>query len=113
MLDEHLFDVKYGPGASSSTISERDGARRRSVGLPGLRIQTPRCRSTCGTCVWPYTTASQPANHDVSRSSLPARGPGMWTSPIRPPSTSTTRRSGSDACRAGSSMFPKTASTGA
>ena len=27
--------------------------RRRSVGLPGLRIQTEPLRSTCGSCVCP------------------------------------------------------------
>jgi hypothetical protein len=41
------------PPAISRTSIVRDGARRRSVGEPGLRIQVSPTRATCGWCVWP------------------------------------------------------------
>src|SRR5205085_6137735 len=40
------------PSTSSRSI-ERVAARRRSVGLPGLRIQTSPTRWACGRCVCP------------------------------------------------------------
>jgi len=37
----------------SRTTSERCGARRRSVGLPGFTIHVSACRVSSGRCVWP------------------------------------------------------------
>ena len=41
------------PPRRRARASPGTGARRRSVGEPGLRIQTPPCRDTSGRCVWP------------------------------------------------------------
>jgi hypothetical protein len=38
------------------------GDRRRSVGLPGLKIWKPSCSSCSATCEWPKTTAAAPGN---------------------------------------------------
>src|SRR3954471_3358968 len=63
-------------------------------------------------CEWPKTTAAQPGNATRWRSSRPRAGPASWTIPIRTPSASTTRRSGSAATTSGASTLPCTASTG-
>src|SRR3954454_6026069 len=63
-------------------------------------------------CEWPKTTAAQPGNALRWRCSRPRAAPASWTTPIRTPSASTTRRSGSAATTSGASTLPCTAATG-
>ena len=48
------------PSATVATPIVWWGARRRSVGEPGLKIAKPSRSSCSGRCEWPKTTASAP-----------------------------------------------------
>src|SRR4051812_29729976 len=89
------------------------GARRRSVGEPGLKIWKPSWpHSWRGRWEWPKTTASAPLNRARIRSSRPVRCPASWIIAIRAPPASTTRAAGSIARSASSSTLPWTPWTG-
>ena len=55
------------------------GARRRSVGEPGLKIGKPSRASCSGRWLWPKTTASASLKRRRMRASRPGRGPASWT----------------------------------
>src|SRR5215203_4809962 len=87
------------------------GARRRSVGLPGLKIWKPPSSSCRGRWLWPKTTASAPGKRARMRARRPWRGPESWTTATVRPPTSTSIDSGSSRRSSASSTFPWTAST--
>ena len=60
---------------------DRLGARRRSVGLPGLKIRKPSRSSYSGMWEWPKTTASASGNRARRRSRRPFAGPASWITP--------------------------------
>src|SRR5215218_4435172 len=99
------------PGSAWSRPIEARGARRRSVGLPGLKIWKPSSSSCSGRWLWPKTTASTAGKRRRRRASRPCAGPASWTiASVRPPS-STSSVAGSELRSAGSSTLPWTAWT--
>ena len=53
------------------------GARRRSVGEPGLKMWKPSASSCSGRCEWPKTTASASGKRRRSRASRPVGRPAV------------------------------------
>src|SRR3954454_18582642 len=90
------------------------GWRRRSVGLPGLKIWNPSGACSCrGMCEWPKTTACASGKRSLRRSSRRVLGPASWSMAMRAPSgVLTSSASGRVALRSGESTFPCTAFTG-
>ena len=89
------------------------GARRRSVGEPGLKSWKPPSSSWSGRCEWPNTTASASGNrapHPRAAARWPARRRGPSRS--APPPASTTRAPGSRRRTSGPSTLPWMAWTG-
>ena len=71
------------------------GARRRSVGEPGLKIWKPSRASCSGRCEWPNTTASARGSAGAAARAGRSAGPPSCVMTIRAPSASTTRTAGS------------------
>ena len=100
------------PASTSSTSIEWNGPRRRSVGEPGLRSQTPSCRSTSGRCVWPKThrvAAGEAADEPLLP---PGRRPGDVHHPDPRAAELDDELLRQELRSAGSSTFPCTACTG-
>ena len=89
------------------------GARRRSVGEPGLKIAkpSPRPRAAAGASAR-RRPRRRPGSGGASAPAGPPAGPASWIIAIRAPPASTIRTSGSRACSSAESTLPRTACTG-